>query len=216
VLGNHSCLFLALKYLLRETRGDPACRMWRTYCADVVEGNPETYTDLRLEMPRGEYRRWIEDPSSWAGELEVIILAAKWNVEVAVTSAESVRTLVYNVGASGGRINLLYTGQHFDPLVGRDRRGDEVRVFHCGDLIILIRLFNLTPAKHLMSCDDNNNFPALPTHRTSTSVTFGRRTRPIYCSEAMMPPHALQANAPRHALPNAAGRCSAALFLHVA
>ena len=137
VPNNHSCLFAAFLYLCEEGEySDAGCNGLRSFCSDMVEQDPDTYSDLRLGMANAEYRAFMENPFTWGGENEIIILSAKFGVEVAVTSSQSLRSLVYNEGAEGGRINLLYTGQHYDPLVqlssGEDD-GDEVRVLPKGE-----------------------------------------------------------------------------------
>lgn len=69
------------------------------------------------------------------GEAELLVLGAHLEVEVAVVSCESLSVLVYGRGSEvEGRIYILYTGQHYDPVVGipegitDDLSGLEVKV----------------------------------------------------------------------------------------
>ena len=54
------------------------------------------------------------------GEAELLVLGAHFKVEVAVINCESLSVLVYGSGSAvvKGRIYVLYTGQHYDPVVG--------------------------------------------------------------------------------------------------
>jgi len=65
-----------------------------------------------------EYADWIMNTHHWGGENEIVVLSAHYKVEVAVVSCEAFSTIVYGQGPSAnGRIYVLYTGQHYDPLV---------------------------------------------------------------------------------------------------
>ena len=55
---------------------------------------------------------------SQGGENEILVLAEHFKVEVTVVSCESMTTLTYGEGQPNGRVHILYTGQHYDPLVG--------------------------------------------------------------------------------------------------
>lgn len=53
----------------------------------------------------------------WGGEPEIVVLSEHYKVEIAIVSCEMMSTIVYGEGASRGRIYVLYTGSHYDPLV---------------------------------------------------------------------------------------------------
>lgn len=57
------------------------------------------------------------NPHHWGGEAEIVVLSEHYKTEIAVVSCEMMKTIVYGEGASGGRIYILYTGSHYDPLV---------------------------------------------------------------------------------------------------
>lgn len=40
-------------------------------------------------MGNAEYQRWIQDPFSWGGETEVVVLATHFGLEVAVITMEA-------------------------------------------------------------------------------------------------------------------------------
>ena len=64
-----------------------------------------------------DYAAWIQDSHHWGGEPEIVMLSEHFGVEIVVVSCESLSFLRYGEGAAKGRVYLLYTGQHYDPLV---------------------------------------------------------------------------------------------------
>eukprot|EP00656_Telonema_subtile_P024747 TRINITY_DN26919_c0_g1_i1.p1 TRINITY_DN26919_c0_g1~~TRINITY_DN26919_c0_g1_i1.p1 ORF type:complete len:417 (-),score=90.99 TRINITY_DN26919_c0_g1_i1:117-1367(-) len=122
VPDDNDCLFSALAYLTSEDATySPAGNMvLRKYCAEIVASDPELYAEWVLGMENAAYQQWIVNKFNWGGENEIIIIGPrKFKLEVCVVSMESFTTLVY--GADGedlrGRVYLLYTGQHYEPLV---------------------------------------------------------------------------------------------------
>ena len=67
-----------------------------------------------LGSPVDEYAEWIQKPHNWGGEHEIIALANHFRRRVCVVSADA----TLNYGSSGPTIYILYTGTHYDPLVG--------------------------------------------------------------------------------------------------
>ena len=113
-------------------------RALRAHVASVISADPDTYSELILGRPNAAYATWIQNTFNWGGENEILILARKFGVEASVVSCESFTVMTYNEGAANGRIYFLYTGQHYDPLVGVAAGGDaaatdgETRVFAAG------------------------------------------------------------------------------------
>ncbi|CAE7502958.1 otu1, partial [Symbiodinium necroappetens] len=66
-----------------------------------------------------EYAEWIRNEFHWGGENEIISLAKHYGLEVAVVCCESMQVLCYgsDLPACSARIYILYTGQHYDPIV---------------------------------------------------------------------------------------------------
>ena len=120
VPNDNDCLFSAILYLMEGRVPAGGAAALRQHCAAVIGANPELYSEAVLGMDNAAYRAWITNKFNWGGETEVVILCEKYGVEIAIVSCESFRTLVYGEGAPGcaGRVFLLYTGQHYDPLVG--------------------------------------------------------------------------------------------------
>ena len=137
--NDNSCLFYALAYLCEGASASPAVEQrLRATCAAAVLADPDPDTRaLFLGKSVAEYTEWIKNRFHWGGESEIIVLAEKYGVEIAVVSCKMMRVLVYGQGPSAThRIYLLYTAQHYDPLVGADsvdtRVADETKRFPIG------------------------------------------------------------------------------------
>jgi hypothetical protein len=140
VPNDNSCLFYALAYLCEGVNASPAVESrLRSLVADAVLADPDPETRaLFLGKPVEEYARWIKNTFHWGGENEIVILAQHYGVEVAVVSCETLSVLVYGQeeATPRPRVYILYTGQHYDPLVGGSTADipveDETRQFAPG------------------------------------------------------------------------------------
>lgn len=105
-------------------------------CAEKIRSDPEKYCEAILGKPNEEYAQWITNPFNWGGEIELSILAEHFALELCVVSMEAFWILPFPFGDKG-RAYLLYTGQHYDPLVGVPNEdspiADETRLFAVGD-----------------------------------------------------------------------------------
>lgn len=129
VPNDNSCLFYSLAYLCKNA--DPCAKVERSLrevCAQaaLTDPHPDTRALFLGHSSVQAYSEWIRNPHHWGGENEIFILAAHFGVEVVVVSCESLTTLCYNGGDDGSdskkhRVYILYTGQHYDPLVGGTR-----------------------------------------------------------------------------------------------
>eukprot|EP00448_Togula_jolla_P006844 CAMPEP_0170611210 /NCGR_PEP_ID=MMETSP0224-20130122/23069_1 /TAXON_ID=285029 /ORGANISM="Togula jolla, Strain CCCM 725" /LENGTH=398 /DNA_ID=CAMNT_0010936633 /DNA_START=42 /DNA_END=1238 /DNA_ORIENTATION=- len=125
VPNDHSCLFYALAYL--ADGGQDACskakaRELRQICAEDALNDPDPATRALLLGMNSvqEYADWIKNDMHWGGENEIITLAKHYHLEVAVICCQSTRILCYGSDdpSCRGRGHILYTGQHYDPVVG--------------------------------------------------------------------------------------------------
>ena len=79
---------------------------------------------MLLGSPADEYAAWIQKPHNWGGEHEIIALANHFRRRICVVSADATLN-----GSSGPTIYILYTGTHYDPLVGLSSEGAETPQF---------------------------------------------------------------------------------------
>ena len=127
-----NCLFVALAYLLRGERPDPAnakatAQKMRAVCASVVAADPVSYPDAALEKPRSEYGTWIQTNDVWGGALELSLLSTCGGDVVengasfddVVLHCVDIRTgVAQRYGEGRGRVCfLLFDGVHYDPVV---------------------------------------------------------------------------------------------------
>mmetsp|Transcript_5259 Transcript_5259/g.6841 ORF Transcript_5259/g.6841 Transcript_5259/m.6841 type:complete len:380 (+) Transcript_5259:90-1229(+) len=136
VPNDHECLFTAIAYLCEGSRFNGAGQRLRKICADKIASDQDTYSDAVLGKSNAAYCEWILNPFNWGGEIEIGILAAHFDMEICVVSMEAFYILPFCMGTKG-RVYLLYTGQHYDPLVGVSNEDtpvtDEIRLFTIGD-----------------------------------------------------------------------------------
>jgi len=119
VPNDNSCLFYSIAYCCEGAEASRSVEQrLRGVMRDNVLADPDPATRaLFLGKPVDEYAEWIMNPHHWGGEPEIVALSEHYKVELAVVSCEMMSTIVYGEGASGGRIYILYTGSHYDPLV---------------------------------------------------------------------------------------------------
>jgi ubiquitin thioesterase OTU1 len=116
VPGDNSCLFHAAAYVLRnKSRTDgPALRQ---ECADVVLANRELFTATLLGRPPAEYVQWLRQPTSWGGQIELIVLSFLFQTEIVALDLQSSR--MERIGEDKNyatRSFVVYTGNHYDAI----------------------------------------------------------------------------------------------------
>ncbi|CAE8682546.1 unnamed protein product [Polarella glacialis] len=121
VPDDHSCLFWAVAYLAESECDRGKARELREVCAQdaLKDPNPATRALLLGFESVDAYATWIRDGLNWGGENEILALARHYSFEVAVVCCQSLRVLCYGSDLPGckSRVYLLYTGQHYDPIV---------------------------------------------------------------------------------------------------
>lgn len=140
---DHTCLFASLVFLVEgpqkynnSTDRFTSIIALRKHCADTVLSDPAEWPEWKLGREPSEYAAWIQKSDSWGGEIELLILCEKLCVEVRVVDMATQTIITYGEGAPGavGRVHLLYTGQHYDPIVlvaeeSTDKKGeDDIRI----------------------------------------------------------------------------------------
>lgn len=128
VKADNSCLFAATARLCEGITNDihlkAASRRLRSVCANAALSDPDPSTRAILlgHDSVEQYAEWIRNEHHWGGEPEVLMLSAHYAVEIVVVSCESLNFLRYAHEGTECKscIYLLYTGQHYDPLLGAD------------------------------------------------------------------------------------------------
>ncbi|KAG5354046.1 hypothetical protein C0989_009744 [Termitomyces sp. Mn162] len=115
VPDDNSCLFSAVA-LLFEQSIDKAPEM-RKIVAEGIQRNPSKYNETILGMPPEKYIATILKSTTWGGAIELTILAAYYNTEIASVDVETGRIDHFSPPegfASAMRCILLYSGIHYD------------------------------------------------------------------------------------------------------
>ncbi len=119
VPANNSCLFTSIHFVMENGKLDlNAAPTMRQLIASVVSSDKEFYNDVFLGRSNEEYCKWITNPDSWGGGIEVSILSKHYNTEIDVVDTQSVRIDRFGEDQSYYRRALLiYDGIHYDPLM---------------------------------------------------------------------------------------------------
>ncbi|CAN0248193.1 unnamed protein product [Ectocarpus sp. 12 AP-2014] len=128
--ADNSCLFNAVGYALRRKR--KVGTELRQMITEAVRGSPEVYNEGILGKQPEEYCRWISDPKSWGGEIELSILSRKARAKgngcrargagglvVMITVVDIQTNNAYSYGEEHGfgrRLFIIYDGIHYDAL----------------------------------------------------------------------------------------------------
>ena len=128
VPADNSCLFTTCALLCDATLGyqptvaslRESARRLRTKCAELVRDSPEQSSTLALlgHDSIESYAAWITDETRWGGEPEVSMLSELFDVEITVAACDAMNVLHYGGGRRRRVVYILYTGQHYDPLIG--------------------------------------------------------------------------------------------------
>eukprot|EP00912_Choanoflagellata_sp_UC4_P001256 UC4_evm1s782 len=157
VPNDNNCLFSAIGYLCSDNNDELSVSLGittsqnalkpyrlRQTCADIAASNPDVWGEAMLGRANFAYTKWILDQFNWGGENEIVMLSGHLHVEIVVVSLDG---FVLSYGnpldaSCRGRIYVVYTGQHYDALVGirrndfikgKEVKEEEVRLFPPGD-----------------------------------------------------------------------------------
>ncbi|KAK3052609.1 hypothetical protein LTS18_012258, partial [Coniosporium uncinatum] len=76
---------------------------------------PDLYNEATLEKNPDAYCKWIQNPDSWGGGIEIGILAQQFDVEVCSINVQDLRVDRFNEGKAQ-RCILVYSGIHYDTI----------------------------------------------------------------------------------------------------
>jgi len=79
--------------------------------------DPENFPDVFLERPNPEYAKWILEPKTWGGAIELAILSDHYQTEIGAIDVATSHMYCYGEGKSyRQRVYLVYDGLHYDAL----------------------------------------------------------------------------------------------------
>jgi len=118
VPSNNSCLFTSIHFVMQDGDFNLDCqRALRELIARTVKQDPITFNQAILGKSNSEYCKWIQNPTSWGGSIEVMIMSKYYKVEICVVDIRSGRIDRFGEDCSYPlRVFIIYDGIHFDPL----------------------------------------------------------------------------------------------------
>lgn len=111
---DNSCLFRALGKCLLGSDVDGMVEL-RSTVAQGVQADTERFNEVVLEKSPDDYCRWIQNPNSWGGAVEIAIISEAFGVEVCAVNLEDCSVQRFNEGQAM-RVFLVYSGIHWDAL----------------------------------------------------------------------------------------------------
>ena len=121
-----SCLFSSIEYLMTGFDDVMQSQKLRRICIDVIK-NDNYFTEDTLGENKSveDYCTWLEQPLTYGGGNEISILSKYLKVNIVVISCivnePCVVMAVYSPEKNPKKyIHLLYTGQHYDAIIGVD------------------------------------------------------------------------------------------------
>ncbi|KAF8892453.1 hypothetical protein BD779DRAFT_1509184 [Infundibulicybe gibba] len=115
VPDDNSCLFSAVALLFEQDIAN-APRL-RKIVADAIRNDPDKYSEAILGMPPAQYITTILKPATWGGAIELTVLAAHYNTEIASVDVESGRIDHFTpppASDTSPRAIVIYSGIHYD------------------------------------------------------------------------------------------------------
>ncbi|KAI8923038.1 hypothetical protein BC831DRAFT_404227 [Entophlyctis helioformis] len=113
---DNSCLFRSIGYVL-ERNPETASKL-RKVVSDAILSDPFNYSAAILGRDPLEYTKWIQQPNSWGGAIELAIFSAHY----AVGRSCRCTCLLAGLDADAGegafdkRVFLMYSGIHYDAI----------------------------------------------------------------------------------------------------
>ncbi|KAJ3341594.1 ubiquitin-specific protease otu1 [Gonapodya sp. JEL0774] len=111
---DNSCLFRSVAYVTQNDASGHA--KLRKVVADAILRQPDTYSSAVLGRDPSDYCRWIQEPNSWGGAVELSILSEHFRVEIASVDVATGRADRFGEGRWSQRVVVIYSGIHYDAI----------------------------------------------------------------------------------------------------
>jgi ubiquitin thioesterase OTU1 len=113
---DNSCLFRAIGKCVLGNDLDSMTEL-RSIVAQAIQKDKEYYNEVVLEKEPDEYCKWIQNPDSWGGAIEIGIIAETFDIEVCAVNVADGSIQRFNEGKGKMRSYLVYSGIHWDAIV---------------------------------------------------------------------------------------------------
>jgi ubiquitin thioesterase OTU1 len=166
VPSNNSCLFTSIHFVMENGDFNLDCqRSLRELIARTVKQDPVTFNQAILGKSNSDYCKWIQNPTSWGGSIEVMIMSKYYKVEICVVDIRSGRIDRFGEDCSYPlRVFIIYDGIHFDPLYlslnGSSSLNPKIQTkFSADDEFVMIQALEMAEeCKKARQFTDVNNF----------------------------------------------------------
>ncbi|KAF2838526.1 ubiquitin thioesterase OTU1 [Patellaria atrata CBS 101060] len=111
---DNSCMFRALGSAVLGDGFDIMTEL-RSVVASGIQEQPDLYNEAVLQKKPDDYCRWIQNPDSWGGGIELAILSQNFDIEVCSINVQDLRIDRFNEGRPK-RCILVYSGIHYDTI----------------------------------------------------------------------------------------------------
>jgi ubiquitin thioesterase OTU1 len=113
---DNSCLFRAIGKCVLGNDLDSMTEL-RSIVAQAIQRDKDQYNEVVLEKEPDEYCKWIQNPDSWGGAIEIGIIAETFDIEVCAVNVADGSIQRFNEGQGKMRSYLVYSGIHWDAIV---------------------------------------------------------------------------------------------------
>ena len=160
--ADNSCLFHSVGSAFQQPPTNS--NSLRSAVAQAVLADPIMYSDAFLGRPTAEYASWIQQPTSWGGQIELSILSQLLHTEIVALDIIRNRHDIYGTEHQFcRRIYVIYDGIHydalaycFDPHLPADM---DIRIFSPKDIFVLARAKEVCHTEHQRKAfTDTSNF----------------------------------------------------------
>lgn len=116
---DNSCLFHTIAYVLegeKVAKAETLTRL-RNVIAKAIRSDEVTYDSATLGKSNADYARWIVQPNSWGGAIELSILAKVYATEI--YALDVINGFGNCFGEDGGyqrRVYVIFDGIHYDAI----------------------------------------------------------------------------------------------------
>lgn len=116
IADDNSCLFNSISFVLQNKTRNGAPQL-RQIVASCIASDPSTYIEAVLGRSNAEYCRWITQPDSWGGGVELAILSEHFKCEIYAVDVQTIRIDRFGQDAGYDKcVFVIYNGIHYDAL----------------------------------------------------------------------------------------------------
>lgn len=160
--ADDSCLFHSVGNAFQQPPTKSS--LLRSAVAQTVLADPDIYSDAFLGRPTAEYASWIQEQTSWGGQIELSILSRLLHAEIVAMDIIRNRDDTYGTEDKySRRIYVIYDGIHydalaycFDPQLPPEM---DIRIFSPNDILVLERAKEVCQHEHQRKAyTDTSNF----------------------------------------------------------